>query len=423
MPVPLKMPQLGLTMTEGKVTRWLKQEGDAVKSGEAILEIETDKINAEVEAPADGKLTRIQAQEGDAVKVIGLLAIVAAAEDSEADLDAAVGAAKAAAERGTAASQAVATSQTTRRPPPRGRPQRPSQPAAPAAAGGRVMASPVARRLARELNVDLSTVIGTGPRGRIVESDVRAAAETSAPAPAAPAASGATGLTSKQIIPISGMRQVIGERMSASLRDMAQLTIFTEADATALRDRRTTLAQEAEAAQLPRPTYNDLIVWHLARTLVDHAALNASMVGEEIHCWEEVNVGVAIALESGLIVPVVRTANTKSLADLTSETADLVDRARNNRLNPDELLGGTFTITNLGTLDVDGFTPIINPPQSAILGVGRIVPRPVVADGEIVVRHMVTLSLSFDHRIVDGAPAAQFLQALKQAIERGDVGE
>ena len=419
MPVPLKMPQLGLTMTEGKITRWLKQEGDAVEADEAILEIETDKINAEVEAPASGRLTHVQAQAGDSVKVIGLLALIAAPEDTDADLAAAVEAAKAAAERGTAASQAVATSQTTRRPPPRARPQRPGRPAPPAAAGGRVMASPVARRLARELQVDLSTVTGTGPRGRIVESDVRAAAEASAAAPAAPAPAEATGLTAKQVIPVSGIRQVIGERMSASLREMAQLTIFTEADATALRNRRTTLAQEASDADGPRPTYNDLIVWHLARTLADHPLLNASMVGEEIHCWEEINIGVAVALDSGLIVPVVRAASTRSLADLAGETADLADRARTNRLSPDELLGGTFTITNLGTLDVDGFTPIINPPQSAILGVGRIVPRPVVVDGEIAVRYMVTLSLSFDHRIVDGAPAAQFLQALKQAIELG----
>ncbi len=416
MPVPLKMPQLGLTMTEGKITRWLKQEGDTVEADEAILEIETDKINAEVEAPASGRLTHVQAQAGDSVKVIGLLALIAAPEDTDADLAAAVEAAQAAAERGTAASQAVATSQPTRRPPPRARPQRPGRPAPPAAAGGRVMASPVARRLARELQVDLSTVTGTGPRGRIVESDVRAAAEASA---AAPAAAESTDLTAKQVIPVSGIRQVIGERMSASLRDMAQLTIFTEADATALRDRRAALVQEAAAANGPRPTYNDLIVWHLARTLADHPLLNASMVGEEIHCWEEINIGVAVALDSGLIVPVVRAANTKSVADLAGETADLAERARSNRLSPDELLGGTFTITNLGTLDVDGFTPIINPPQSAILGVGRIVPRPVVADGEIAVRYMVTLSLSFDHRIVDGAPAAQFLQALKQAIEQG----
>ena len=166
MPVPLKMPQLGLTMTEGKITRWLKQEGDAVEADEAILEIETDKINAEVEAPATGRLTHVQAQAGDAVKVIGLLAIIAAPEDTDADLAAAVEAAKADAERGTAASQAVATTQPTRRPPPRARPQRPGRPAPPAAAGGRVMASPVARRLARELQVDLSTVTGTGPRGR-----------------------------------------------------------------------------------------------------------------------------------------------------------------------------------------------------------------------------------------------------------------
>ena len=416
MPVPLKMPQLGLTMTEGKITRWLKQEGDTVEADEALLEIETDKINAEVEAPASGRLTHVQAQAGDSVKVIGLLALIAAPEDTDADLAAAVEAANATAERGTAASQAVATSQTTRRPPPRARPQRPGRPAPPAAAGGRVMASPVARRLARELQVDLSTVTGTGPRGRIVESDVRAAAEASA---AAPAAAESTDLTAKQVVPVSGIRQVIGERMSASLRDMAQLTIFTEADATALRDRRTALVQEAAAANGPRPTYNDLIVWHLARTLADHPLLNASMVGEEIHCWEEINIGVAVALDSGLIVPVVRATNTKSVADLAGETADLAERARSNRLSPDELLGGTFTITNLGTLDVDGFTPIINPPQSAILGVGRIVPRPVVVDGEIAVRYMVTLSLSFDHRIVDGAPAAQFLQALKQAIEQG----
>ena len=421
MPVPMKMPQLGITMTEGKIVRWLKQEGDPVKADQTILEIETDKINAEVESPAEGTLARLQAQEGDTVPVIGLLAIIAAADDTDETIELAIQEAKAAAAAGTAASRATASPRPTR-------PRRPGRAAGPAAAGGRIAASPVARRLARELSVELSTVQGSGPGGRIVEGDVRAAAESAPGAAAGSPASGTaaaevSGLTAAQTFPVAGIRQVIGERMATSLREMAQLTVVTEADATALRARRTDLVATAEQAGQRGPGYTDLLLWLLARTLPKHPLLNASLIGDEVRCWREVNIGVAVALESGLVVPVVRSAHAKSLADLTAEVASLVERARDNRLGLDELQGGTFTVTNLGMYDIDAFTPIINPPQSAILGLGRIVPRPTVVDDAVTIRHMMTLSLSFDHRVVDGAPAAQFLQALKQGIEQGEVGE
>lgn len=442
MATPVRMPQLGLTMTEGKVVRWLKQRGDSVRRGEPVLEIETDKLNAEVEASADGVLRRQVAEEGTAVKVTGLLAVIAAPDEPDSEVEAVIAAVHA--QTSTAAARAA----------PPATVQRPALAPGTAVRGTRavgperVLASPIARRLALELGVDLAAVAGTGPGGRITESDVRAAGEPPALAgttsPAAlerwPVGQGRPpvelpDLPRRQTIPVTGMRRLIAARLTYSMQSSAQLTLVTEADGAALVERRAALAaatgprepgsgaeEPAPDARGPTPTYTDLLVFLVARALRDHPLLNASLVDEEVVCWDAINIGVAIAVERGLVVPVLRGADRKTVAQIASESADIVARARASRLTVDELRGGTFTITNLGMYEVDAFTPIVNPPQCAILGVGRILDRPVARDGRVVVRPTLALSLSFDHRIVDGAPAAAFLQQVKQAVEVAEVG-
>jgi pyruvate dehydrogenase E2 component (dihydrolipoamide acetyltransferase) len=486
MATAVKMPQLGMTMTEAKLVRWLKREGEEVARGEAVAEIETDKLNAEVESTTAGTIRRLVATEGDVIPVLGVLAVVGAPDEAEAAVDeAASGARPAAAARvgGAAPSQPLplgegipATSDAgeVRASPiakrlaaelgvnlasiegsgPGGRiveadvraaaeaaqtaaetvPAPASSGAQPGttAAGrnnGVVRASPLAKRLAREQGLDIGAIRGTGPDGRIVERDVLAAAEarraaqTAAPAVAALVAYPApAGLTARGRMPLEGIRRVIAERMHQSLAAMAQLTLTTEADATALVELRSHLVPAAKVYGHRPPSYTDLIIHLVARVLRRHPLLNSSLVaGEngqpEVVAWEEVNVGVAVSLDRGLIVPVIRGADQKPLQSVSQELGDLAERARAGRLTMDELQGGTFTITNLGLQEVDGFTPIINPPQCAILGIGRIVKKPAVYEDQLAIRQMVTLSLSFDHRVVDGVPAGAFLRDVKHAIE------
>jgi pyruvate dehydrogenase E2 component (dihydrolipoamide acetyltransferase) len=503
MATALKMPQLGVTMTEAKILRWLKQEGEPVAKGEPVAEIETDKLNTEVGASADGVLRRIVAQEGETIPVVGLIGVIAGADEDEAAIDAVADPHPPAPSPNTReqvpgeGEQSRGTGSVV--PLPRGGLPSPSlgEPGTRAAGGGvrvvsdaDVRASPIAKRLARDLGVDLSLVQGTGPQGRVVEADVRTAATAVAapsPTPAAPqdgfvrasplarrlareqgldlhalggtgpdgrvverdiltaveaqsraaqtvreaapaivAAPVPAGLTPRETIAFDGMRRVIAERMYQSLRQSAQLTLTTEADATQLVDLRQHLVPAARVYGHRPPTYTDLIVLLVARTLRDHPLLNSSLVAagdaQQVVCWQEINVGVAVALERGLVVPVIRDAGRKALQDVSQELGDLAERARANRLTMDDLQGGTFTITNLGQQEVDAFTPIINPPQSAILGVGRIAKKPAVVGDAVVARHMVTLSLTFDHRVVDGAPAGLFLRDVKRAIEAGEIG-
>ena len=279
----------------------------------------------------------------------------------------------------------------------------------------RYFASPLARRLAKEHGLDYTQIAGSGPSGRVVRDDVLKAVEASkttvpiVPTPTAqPEAPRAA-----NVIPLTGMRQIIAERMTLSAQTTATVTLNTEADVTGLVELRGWLNAKLEAKNV-RLSYTDLFVKIVAQALCKHPRLNATLVDDSIHLVDDVNIGVAVALEDGLVVPVVRNADQKGLSTISQEIQGFAEKARQNQLTPGALRGGTFTITNLGMYGIDAFTPIINPPECAILGIGRIVKKPIVHNDEVVIRSLMHLSLSFDHRIVDGAPAAQFLQTVTE---------
>jgi pyruvate dehydrogenase E2 component (dihydrolipoamide acetyltransferase) len=370
----VRMPKLGMAMKKGAVTKWLKAEGDAVQEGADLFELASEKITAVVPAPASGVLGRVVAGLGTELPVGALLALIGDPGDAFPPK-----------EELAAAAPAEAPA------------------AAPAAAAGEgAPASPAARRRARELGVDVARVPPSAPGKRVMVEDVEAYA---AAAQAAPAPAG-------QVVPFAGIRKVVAERLTESLRTMAQVTIAREVDAGGLVARRAALAAGFEAATGIRLTYTDLLVQAVAELLADHPLLNATLTEQGIVSAPAVHMGVAVALEDGLIVPVIRDVGSRPLAELARDRVDLAAKAQAGTLTMDEVEGGTFTISNLGSFGADAFTPIVNPPQCAILGIGRIVDKPVAVDGQVEVRPTMWLSLTFDHRIVDGAPAARFLQQL-----------
>ena len=378
MPTNVLLPQWGMNMQEGTVIRWLKQPGDAVSEGEPLAEIETAKINSELEAPASGVLAHVAVPEGATVGVGSVLAIIGAPGEEVA-------------------------------PPPPQAPSRPSVAAVPSApqqaaparpSGAAVQVVPAARRLAREHGIDLDRVQGSGPGGRIVEADVAAAI-------AAPSAEGAL---------LTGMRKAIAESMMESVRTTAPVTLMVEADITEAARLREELVGRWRS-EGTRPLALSLLVKAVARALVGNPDLNATLAGGRLHRHQEVAIAFAVAVPDGLILPVVRSAHERSLLELNRDLLDLASRARKGALTPSELTGATFIITDLGGLEVDTFTPILVPPQVAILGVGRELEKPVVRDGQIVVRSMLALSLTFDHQATDGAPSGRFLQDVKRGLE------
>jgi len=413
MPTTIVLPKMGMTMTEGTLAQWLVPDGAAVEKGQPIFKMLTEKINAEVEAEASGVLRHLVPEETTvpAGAVVGCIL----AQDEELPRELAAMAASAAAPAPATAAPAPAAPGAAA-----------GAPAA-RAAGEFVLASPLARRLAEEAGIDLSQVEGTGPGGRILQEDVERAiaARREAPAPAAPVAG--------RTIPFKGVRRTIGERMHESLQTMAQLTITMEVDVTEAGR----MCQELSARWQAEPaggvsvTYTHAIVKAAALALAEHPRLNSTLKGDIIRLLDEVNVGVAVALDEGLIVPVVREADRKPLRQIAVEARELSEKARQGTLSVDEVTGGTFTVTTLGMYDVDVFTPIVNPPQCAILGVGRVKEVPAFlargesasgGEGEQVVRRSVlNLSLSFDHRVVDGAPAADFLRRVKHFLEHPNL--
>jgi pyruvate dehydrogenase E2 component (dihydrolipoamide acetyltransferase) len=394
----VRMPKLGMAMKKGTVTKWLSSEGDTVQEGADLFELATEKITAVVPAPAGGLLGRVVVDPGTELPVGALLALIGEPSDAFPPREELAGAPAAPAEAAPAGAAEAA---------PAGAAAAAAPAASPRGGGEGAPVSPAARRRARELGVDVTQVPPSAPGKRVMVEDVErfAAAAEAAPSEAAPAPEG-------QVVAFAGIRKVVAERLTESLRTMAQVTISREVDASGLVARRAALAAGFEAAAGVRLTYTDLLVETVARLLGDHPLLNATLTGQGIVVPPAVHMGVAVALEDGLIVPVVRDAGSRPLGELARDRADLAARAQAGTLTLDELEGGTFTISNLGSFGADAFTPIVNPPQCAILGVGRIVDKPVAVAGEVQVRPMVWLSLTFDHRIVDGAPAARFLQQL-----------
>jgi pyruvate dehydrogenase E2 component (dihydrolipoamide acetyltransferase) len=395
----VRMPKLGMSMKKGKVHHWLVAEGQPVEKGQPLFELHTDKVNATVEAPAAGVLGRVVVPDGMERPVGELLAVIGEAGDVFPAVAELVG---------VAATPAAATARgdgvAARNAPP--------APAA-AASAGEVLASPAARRRAKELGIDIERVAPREAGKRISADDVEAFAAAAANAPAAPAVPAAA---AGRTIPFEGIRQVVAERLHESLLTMAQVTISREAEVTGLVSRRTQLAPGFEAATGLRLTYTDLLIQEVATLLGERGLLNSTLTDGSIVVSEEVHMGFAVALEDGLIVPVIRDAHRRSLGDIARDRIDLAAKAQAGTLALEEIEGGTFTISNLGAFGADTFTPIVNPPQCAILGTGRIVEKPVVVDGEVTVRPTMWLSLTFDHRLVDGAPAARFLQALAERL-------
>ena len=394
MATQVKMPKMGLSMKVGIVGKWRKNEGDAVKKGEALLEIMTDKIANVLEAPADGVLLKIVAEKKAKLPIGALLGVIGAAGEDISAVLAEAGAAAAAPVNAAGAAAVTAT---------------PIQPDRTAGRDG-VKISPAARKLAQENNVaDFALITGTGPEGRITREDVEAfIANPPAPADSRPV---------WETIPYEGMRQVIGENMAQSWALAAKVTHFVSVDMTGLLALRTTI--NADLKETQKVSITDLLIKAVAKALVKYPKVNVTLSGEEIKVLKDINIGVAVAIPNGLVVPVVHNADQKSLDEVSGEVRDFAKRARKNKIDASEMTGGTFTITNLGGYgSVDYFTPIINQPESAILGIGRTVRIPAVVGDAIVIRPMMGLSFAFDHRIIDGAPAAEFLAILIKLIEQ-----
>lgn len=398
MSTEITIPKLGMTMKEATLVRWNKADGDWVKEKEVLLVIETEKITYEIEAPQEGYL-RILEPEGAVLPVGATVGILTKEKVIQPPRKAPV------------AVQAPSSPEPLT-----------ATPAHPEARGLRIKASPLARKIGRERGVDLHLIKGTGPGGRILREDVLRFLEAETPRPSAqpPSLPPQEGKRVLRTLTVSGMRRQILEHMHRSLQETAQMTLTREVDATSLVSLRQALIQRHQEEGLGI-SYNALLVKMAARALKAHPWINVTLEGDKLIQWEDINIGVAMELEDGLIVPVVRNADTLSILGIEKILQDLFKRARDKKLLPDEIRGGTFTITNLGHLGVDSFTPILNRPESAILGVGRIVETPLVTrhSGQpgVEFRHRMVLSLTVDHRILDGAPAARFLGELAQLVE------
>lgn len=402
MPV-INMPKLSDTMTEGTLVRWLKKEGDTVAAGDILAEVETDKATMEMESFDDGVLKEIYVKEGGKIGVGQKIALILA-EGESADAPADKPAAKAEAKSDAPASKASPT------------PAAAATPAAPAPAG-RVKASPLAKKVAAERGVSLEGVTGSGPGGRIIEKDVPTAGSAPKAAVPAPIKLEKTGGDEKRI-ELSGMRKIIAERLLASKTQIPHFYLSVEVDAAPLMRLRKEVNAANEAAEQPKITVNDFVLLAVARAAQQCPKVNAAWGGDHVMEYASVNISVAIAVEDGLVTPVIRNAQTLSLREISTAVKDLAVRARSKKLKPEEYAGGTITVSNLGSYGIEQFYAIVNPPQAAILAVGAIVKKAIVtAKDEIVVGQRMTVSLSGDHRVVDGAVGAEYLTALRKLIE------
>ena len=392
------MPALGMAQEKGTLLNWLKAEGDSVKKGEPLMEVETDKATVEVEAPASGILADVTAAAGDEIAVGKKIAVIVAPGET--------------ATRPGDPKSATIPAKPTKAPksaPSVGATGRSPLPAATVSTMGRIPASPAARRIAKEKNINLTSLKGTGPDGSVVAEDVLRASGSQAEA----AAPGGPPRVKETVQP-TAMRRIVGERMSKSKQTAPHFYVGMDVNMTEVNRKKNEGKKKGEN---PIPSINDFILCAAARALRDFPSLNAAFTDKGIQIFSDINIGMAVALEEGLVVPVIHNADRLSLQDMATQSKELAEKAQKKKLFPLDYEGGTFTVSNLGMLGVDSFVAIINPPQCAILAVGRVAPRAVPEGEKIAVRPMMTMTLSADHRIVDGAIAARYLQEVKRLLE------
>ena len=438
----IQMPKLSDTMTEGTLVAWKKKKGDQVSAGEVLAEIETDKATMEWESPEDGTLTEIYVQEGGKVNVGDKIAFIRGEGEEAPKQEAPTQKKKTeavpekesrkrkrknprpaeAAEKETAPPQqkdvgaavSAARAETTQQK-PQAREQKPEE--------ARVKASPVARRIAAELGVDLSTVKGTGPDGRVTETDVRAAAKIKTLVAGALTAADVNGTRAFRSgesarIQLSGMRKIIAQRLVESLGPVPHFYLTIDINAGPLMEAREELKSAGEGADAAKITVNDFVLKAAVMAAVKVPRVNASFDNDAIVQYADVDLGVAVAIEDGLLTPVIRAAQDKSLREISALAKDLAHRARNKRMKPEEFQGGTFTVSNLGGMGIDSFSAVINPPQGFILAVGKVTKIPVVDDcDQVMVGHRMSITMSCDHRVIDGALGAEYLKELRHLLE------
>lgn len=388
------MPKLGLTMNEGQIVKWRKSEGDLVTKGDILFDVETDKLITEVEARGEGILQKIMVMEGETVQIGSVIAIITDqnekipesylknktvfSEENKNEKEKEVFYAK----------EQKAQEETTL---------------------GNINASPAVRHLAKEHGVDLESIKGTGPGGRITEEDLRKYINKN------------LGSEKKEVnskfIPVEGIRKTIANRMSKSSQNTASVTLMAEADFTKIRDIRESLRLQIKKEKGINISYTDFIIWAVSRALSKYPKINASFLDNKIEIKGDKNIGLAVDIPAGLIVPVIKEADKKNLNEIVTARFELVEKALKDSLTLSDVSGGTFTISNLGMFGIDYFTPIINLPETAILGVGRIKERVFSENGKVVIKPTVYLSLTFDHRVIDGAPASRFLQAIVDLLQ------
>ena len=388
------MEALSPTMEEGQVTKWLKGEGDKVASGDTLAEVETDKAVMELVARGNGVLRKIVVPEGKTVDVGSLVAVIGSADEDIASLVAATTPPPdAAPSNGDTDADATASSSVAASPPSSGD-------------GDRVKASPVAKRIASDRGIDLSSVRGSGPGGRVIKRDVDGAAAAPVVAP--------VGSGGFEDVPLTQIRKTIARRLGESIGPVPHFFLTTEIDMERAAEARADLNALDDG---PRISYNDIVLKVVAAALTQHRACNAWWQDDHIRYFNEVHLSVAVAVKDGLITPIVRNAHLKTLRQIAAEVRDLAGRAREKRLRPEEYTGGTFTVSNLGMFDIDQFTGVINPPEAGLLAVGSMVEKPVAEDGQVVVRKRMRVTMSCDHRVIDGATGAEFLQTVRRMLE------
>ncbi len=398
MPLEIVMPKLGLTMTEGRVVEWMKKEGDPIKKGEILFVLETEKVTYEVEAPEDGTLGKIVHPANDTVPIGGVVALILRPGESPSDLKAVKGAPK------TEEKAAVAPG--------------PIQQGAPQAVqiGGRIKSSPLARKVARAYGMDLGAVQGSGPGGRIVRADVEAAHTRLQERPATPSPARVEALPQK-IAALTGMRRAIAKKMLAAKVETAQTYMTVTVDAGKVQEYRAGLLAPIEKKAGVRITVTDLLMKITGAAIHEHPVINTRWTPEGILYSGDVHMGMAMALDEGLIVPVIRDINRKGIAQVARDRVDLIKKGKDRTFLPDDISGSTFTLSSLGMFGIEQFTANINLPESAILAVGAIIDKPVALNGQVAIRPMMSLTLSYDHRTIDGADAARFMQTLKAFTE------